>query len=378
MDALTGRRVQLPDGKTVTVSDDPVTWWIEDGASGYINPRLLAPDPKQPREHMNDSELAELAQSVGERGVRDPITVTPLSLSPWIEVSEGDKNLPFVIVSGHRRTRSALLSGVVAVPIRVVVYATKQDYLLDASVLNKDRADLSPLEEGREMLRLSDNDVTQERIGKSLGKSIAYVRGRIALTQLHPALQRLLDPALPKTQRLPVTYASDLGGIEGPTVEELEELLVVYKTDIQSSPLQGKALPTFNVSDLEPDELRFELQKVLLSVILRRDLSAARATELIQEHKLKQREARGKSQDTQRFKPSKRKEVMDNLAASVMASTVVDWTPHEFERIFENSKWDEVNGFRQKLNEAGQNLVDISRLLQRICDKKAKEMGSKR
>src|SRR3989344_5990876 len=374
------KTVTLPDGKVVSVSNSPETWWTTDNGSGYVDPRLIAPDPRQPREHMDTVELAELTQSVGERGVRDPPTVTPLKLAPWAEVAPEHKALPFIIVSGHRRRMASLDAKLEAVPIRVVIYKNKEDYLLDASILNTNRARLTPLEQGREIVRLRDNGVTLEKIQKSLGCSGTHIYNRINLTRLHPAIQDLFKPTLTEKKRLSVTTAGELGSVGSPSVEELEELNVLFLIEIKAAREPGLVpKKDFTFDSVESEEARaelrrFELQKIFLAVIRHRHLDAARAKELIIEHKLQLDTAQeNPGKKTRRFEPHKRKEILTNLTREVSGSTVIDWTPNEFRRIFENATDEEVERFRVMFHRAAGTLVDIEELLKKVRDEKRAE-----
>lgn len=364
------RTVTLPDGKSVQVSDSPEPWWTQDGKLGYVHPSLIAPDPNQPREYMDPAELQELTESVSERGVREPIPVTPRSLASWSKVADEHAKLPFLIVTGHRRRASSLEAKLEAVPIRIVVYEDEEDYLLDASILNTNRANLTPIEEGREIVRLRERGVTLEKIRRSLGKSMTHVNNRINLTRLHPLLQKLIDPRLPPKERFSIVTAGDLGSVDAPTIAELEEMHVIFDREIRAARSPG-LVPKLDVTELMEDELRFEMQKVLYVVIEHRSLNVERSRQLINEHKLQQAVARGKPQgESSRLEPRKRKGVLSRLVSDVTGSTVVDWTPDEFRRIFAAATPEEVEKFRQMFHMAGRYFADWTELLAKIGQEK--------
>src|SRR4051812_44187307 len=89
------RSVTLPDGMEVTVSDLPQDWWTARGVSGYIDPKRLAPDPKNPRRTMSPVRQAELEASIAARGVRQALVITPRSLVPWAQVEPEDEGAFF-------------------------------------------------------------------------------------------------------------------------------------------------------------------------------------------------------------------------------------------------------------------------------------------
>lgn len=364
--------VTLPDGEVVTISKVPESWWTQNRASGYVDPKLLAPDPRQPREEMGNFELQELALSVKERGVSEPIVVTPRGLAPWVELEPEYVNLPFVVVSGHRRRKSALLGEVAAVPIRIRIYSTKQDYLLDASVLNKGRADLTPLEVGREIVTLRESGVTVEKIGKAFGLTPPTVYSRINLTRLTRPIQELLDPKVAKKDRLPVAVAGELGSVASPTVEEIAELHVLFKSEIHSASIHAGCIPKSDFYDLDEDGRRFEMQKILLAVLKSRQLSAARSMNFIHEHKLQLEAAQtNKGPKTDRFEPRKRKQIIANLANEVGGTTVIDWTPDEFRHIFDAASVEEVEKYRLMIHRAATLLSDVEELIKAVIKAKA-------
>src|SRR3989344_4203638 len=178
MSNLSQKKVILPGGREILLSNEPQSWWTRDGGTGYVDPHLLAPSLDQPRGYMDAVELAELTESVRERGVRQSIDVAPLSHTPWGRVAPEHKSRPFIIVSGHRRQASALNAPVGAVPIKVTIYENDVDFFFDASL-----------------------------------------QGRVNLTKLHPAIQELLRPDLPPRRQLPVTVAAGRGSVAAPTMD---------------------------------------------------------------------------------------------------------------------------------------------------------------
>lgn len=111
--------VTLPEGEIVTVSNTPEEWWTEHGASGYLDPRLLFPDPQQPRKIIGGGDWKEFAAAIAAAGVREVIHITPLSHAPWVTEQT---DCPFLIVSGHRRHLAALEAGLGAVLVIVKIY----------------------------------------------------------------------------------------------------------------------------------------------------------------------------------------------------------------------------------------------------------------
>jgi ParB family chromosome partitioning protein len=138
----------------------------------------IRPNPHQPRREFPDEGLAELAASIREHGILQPLVVSP----------DGDGH--YLLVAGERRWRAAKLAGLTTVPV-VVKDLTPQQVLELALVENLQRQDLNPLEEAEAFRRLRDEaGLSAEEIGRRIGKSGAYVRNRIRLLALPGEFQQ--------------------------------------------------------------------------------------------------------------------------------------------------------------------------------------------
>jgi ParB family transcriptional regulator, chromosome partitioning protein len=132
---------------------------------------LLAPNPRQPRSHIEEQRLDELAQSIRGNGVLQPILVR----------SVGGR---YEIVAGERRWRAAQRAGLLKVPV-VVRDVADADLLQVALVENIQREDLNPIEEAQAYRRLGDDlQMSQEAIASSVGKDRATVANYVRLLKL--------------------------------------------------------------------------------------------------------------------------------------------------------------------------------------------------
>ena len=135
---------------------------------------LLAPNDFQPRLHVDDTRLQELAQSIKVNGVIQPIVVRRI----------GER---FQIIAGERRWRAAKLAGLLRVPIAVreVASGQEQSLLEMALIENIQRQDLNPIEEALAYRRLGDEfHLTQENIAAAVGKDRASVANYVRLLRL--------------------------------------------------------------------------------------------------------------------------------------------------------------------------------------------------
>lgn len=132
----------------------------------------ITPNPWQPRTHFDPAELEELAQSIKEHGVLQPVLVS--------QQSDGS----FQLIAGERRWRAVQLAGLTTVPA-LVKEVTPQASLELALVENIQRRDLNPLEEAHAYRQLLDeHGLTQEALAQRIGKSRVSVTNTLRLLQL--------------------------------------------------------------------------------------------------------------------------------------------------------------------------------------------------
>jgi ParB family chromosome partitioning protein len=140
----------------------------------------IRPNPWQPRTHFDEQELEELAQSIREHGVLQPVLVS--------QQSDGT----FQLITGERRWRAVQLAGFATVPA-MVKEATPRSSLELALVENIQRRDLNPLEEAHAFRALMDeHGLTQEQLGQRIGKSRVSITNTLRLLQLPEAVREAL------------------------------------------------------------------------------------------------------------------------------------------------------------------------------------------
>lgn len=143
---------------------------------------LIHRNPEQPRTHFAEAELAELADSIREQGVLQPILVRPSRQQPG----------EYQIVAGERRWRAAQRAGLKSVPALVRTLGDNQAFEI-AIVENVQRADLNPLEEAKAYNALMGRmQYSQEETAKVVGKSRSHVANTLRLATLPPSVQEHL------------------------------------------------------------------------------------------------------------------------------------------------------------------------------------------
>ena len=126
-----------------------------------------------PRKNFNQPELEDLARSIAEKGILQPVVVRPI---------EGGET--YQIVAGERRWRAAQMAGLHEVPV-LIRELTDQEVLEIAIIENVQRADLNPVEEAMGYQQLIDHfDYTQQQLAESIGKSRSHIANTLRLMTL--------------------------------------------------------------------------------------------------------------------------------------------------------------------------------------------------
>lgn len=137
--------------------------------------QAIRPNPLQPRASIQEESLGELAESIREHGVIQPLIVRR---------EEDEAGAGFILIAGERRWQAAKLAGLPTVPV-IIKDATPQQMLELALVENIQRADLNPLEEaGAYQQLIEEFGLTQEQVADKVGKSRTAVANALRLLRL--------------------------------------------------------------------------------------------------------------------------------------------------------------------------------------------------
>ena len=136
----------------------------------------ITPNPWQPRVHFDEAKIHEMAESIGEHGVIEPLVVRPHGGG-------------YELIAGERRLRAARLAGLESVPVAVREMSDR-DVLEVTLIENLQREDLSALEEAAAYVRLMEEfGATQDEVARRVGKSRPAVANTIRLLQLPEAVR---------------------------------------------------------------------------------------------------------------------------------------------------------------------------------------------
>ena len=160
---------------------DPTANTEQSSQIRYVRPSDIQANPDQPRRHFDEEALEELAASIKEHGIVQPIIITPSGSS-------------FVIVAGERRWRASKMAKLDKIPA-IVRTVTEQHKLELALIENLQRRDLNTFETATAYLKLHTQfNMTYEQIGHRAGKAVSTISNQLRLLQLpDDAKQAIID-----------------------------------------------------------------------------------------------------------------------------------------------------------------------------------------
>jgi ParB family chromosome partitioning protein len=148
----------------------------------HISLDNISPNPRQPRVNFDPDQLRELADSIVEHGVLQPLIVTP-----------GPEGKGYQLIVGERRWQAARLAGLATIPA-IVRDVTDQDQLVIALIENLQRADLNALEAADGYKHLADEfNLSHEAIAMRVGKSRTAISNTLRLLKLSAAVREALQ-----------------------------------------------------------------------------------------------------------------------------------------------------------------------------------------
>ncbi|MEW6418067.1 MAG: ParB/RepB/Spo0J family partition protein [Nitrospirota bacterium] len=180
----------------------------------YLDIDRIFPGEQQPRKAFRDDSLQELATSIKEKGVLQPIIVS--------RVGDGT----FRLVTGERRWRASSLAGLKKIPALIKNVASK-DSLEIALIENIQREDLNPIETAEAFNRLiTDYNLTQEELSDKVGKDRATIANYIRLLKLPEEIKTLIYSG-----SLSIGHAKAILAIDGKT-NQIEAARKIVKKDL--------------------------------------------------------------------------------------------------------------------------------------------------
>ena len=192
----------------------------------YCDIENVVPNKEQPRKKFNEEKLLELASSISEKGILQPLLVRRLS------------EFQYEIIAGERRWRAAQKSGLKQVPV-IIRDSSISGRLEDALIENLQREDLNSLEEAQAFQKLIEEyEYTQEEVAKKIGKDRSTVANSLRLLALSPSVRELIFEG-----KLSAGHARALLSIEDSTrQEEVAKEIISKELSVRQAEALARAI----------------------------------------------------------------------------------------------------------------------------------------
>ncbi|MDR1587721.1 MAG: ParB/RepB/Spo0J family partition protein [Treponema sp.] len=198
------------------------------GAVIRLSPDKLRPNPNQPRKNFDEAELRELADSIRDYGIIQPV------------IAADAKDGTYIIIAGERRTRAARLAGLDEVPAILREY-TDEKRMEVSLIENIHRANLNPIEEASAYKNLMDfSQLSQDEVASRVGKNRSTVANALRLLKLPAVMQKSVEAG-----EISPGHARALLSVDGKTAQEklykeiLSSEISVRETERRAAALNG-------------------------------------------------------------------------------------------------------------------------------------------
>lgn len=224
-----------------------------DKNTNMISINLIKPNENQPRKNFDDEKILMLAQSIKEHGIIQPLILKKIDDF-------------YIIVAGERRWRAAKSIGLKELPA-VIMELSNKDLLEISLIENIQREDLDPIEEGLAYKKLLDDfNITQEQLGKRIGKSRTVITNSIRLLNLDTRVQEYLIDGVISESHARLILSVDNNDLqyeiaqkiidEGLSVREIERII----KNLKSNKEKTKVINNNKYSSIYIDEIRNKLE----------------------------------------------------------------------------------------------------------------------
>ena len=249
LDALLGLAEDINPDQDLAKGGKPAS----DGGLKQIPVEFLQRGEYQPRRDFNSESLQELADSIVNQGLIQPIVVREIAQNKY------------EIIAGERRWRATQLAGLDTVPA-IVREISDQAAIAMALIENIQREDLNPIEESQALIRLQDEfNLTQQQVAEAVGKSRSAVTNLMRLASLQPVVQQQLERG-----DIELGHAKCLLALEGETQiiaarTVASDGLTVRQTEVLVKKLQSPdtGKKSINTPDQDIVNLQTELSEKL-------------------------------------------------------------------------------------------------------------------
>ena len=222
-----------------------------------IDINKIEPNNNQPRKNFNEDKIHELAESIKQHGLIEPLIV-----------QEGKKGF-YQIIAGERRWRAAKIAGLKKIPIIVKKY-TEQEVMEIALIENLQREDLNPIEEAYGYKRLMERKgMTQSEVAQTVSKGRSTIANALRLLDLPEEAQQLLfEEKITAGHARAILSVPTLEGKKSLTNKLMEEKLSVRETEAIARLLAGREKAASTPSSRVPTPQSFKKAARSMSKIL--------------------------------------------------------------------------------------------------------------
>lgn len=229
---------------------DPQPGVLEDGTLVQLELGQIQPGQYQPRRDIQEEALEELADSIRQQGLMQPVVVRPLP----------GQDQRYELIAGERRWRACELAGLTQIP--VLVREVPDEAAIAMSLIeNIQRENLNPMEEAMALHRLQQEfELTQKEVAQAVGKNRTTVANLLRLMQLNTDVKRLLENG-----DLEMGHARALLGLDGQQQSEAAAQVVADNLNVRQTETLVRQLntpetpSTPNVKQaIDPDVMRLE------------------------------------------------------------------------------------------------------------------------
>lgn len=255
----------------------------EDSGLRLVPITQISPNPHQPRSSVDEQKLAELAQSIQEHGLIQPLVVTKVGAEA------------FTLIAGERRWRAAKVAGLQEVPV-VIKEASPQDMLELALIENIQRDDLNALEEALAYQQLiSEFGLTQEEVARRVGKSRSTIANMVRLLNLPQRVQaavidgqisgahaRALLPFVSEQTQIAVMNTIVVQDLSVRQVEAMSQIVRLPELDerVKAAVIDGRISPDHALALLPLPTA--EAQVELANIAIKMNLSAPQVEAIVE------------------------------------------------------------------------------------------------
>lgn len=156
----------------------------------WVEVQRIVPNPYQPRRHFDEERLKDLANSIRQYGVLQPLVVTQREVSR----ENGGMGMEYELIAGERRLRASKMAGLSQVPVIIRDDSQNEQVKLELAIIeNLQREDINAVERARAFKQLSETfGLSHTDIAKKIGRSREYVSNTLRILQLPEAMQQAL------------------------------------------------------------------------------------------------------------------------------------------------------------------------------------------